>query len=115
MRAAALDALRALASVVLWLGMIELGLRVTHVPIVGSHAMRDWQRSFRFRPGAQFWFETEGWNHVRVNSLGFEDSERTLRRTPGTLRLAFLGSSYVQSPQVPPEKAFPAVVERELR
>jgi hypothetical protein len=115
MRSAALDTLRALAVVVLWLGMIELGLRVTHVPIVGSNEMRDWQRSFRLRPGAQFWFETEGWNHVRINSLGFEDSERTLQRTPGTLRLAFLGSSYLQAPQVAPEKAFPAVVERELR
>jgi hypothetical protein len=115
MRSLLLDALKALAVVLVWLGMIELSLRVTHMPVGGSYAMRDGQRSFRFRPGAHYWFETEGWNLVRVNSLGFEDRERTLRRKPGTLRLAFLGSSYVQAPQVPPEKAFPAVVERDLR
>ena len=115
MRSVFLDGLRAVAVVLAWLGVIELTLRVAHVPIVGSHAMRDGQRSFRFRPGADFWFETEGWNHVHMNHLGWEDSERTQPRPPGTFRLAFLGSSYVQAPQVPPEKAFPAVVARKLK
>lgn len=115
MRSVLFDGLRALAVVLLWLGTIEVCLRVTHMPVGGSYAMRDGPRSFRFRPGAHYWFETEGWNLVRVNSLGFEDKERSLHRKPGTLRLAFLGSSYVQAPQVPPEKAFPAIVERELR
>ena len=109
------DALKALAVLLVWVGLIEVTLRVTHMPVTGAYSMRDFKRAFRFRPGAHYWFETEGWNEVRYNSLGFQDVERSLQREPGTLRLAFLGSSYVQSAQFPAGKAFPAVAARELK
>jgi hypothetical protein len=64
-RSAAADALRAMIVVLVWLGLIEGALRITHVPVTGSHSMRDEKRGFRPRPGAAYWFEAEGWNLSR--------------------------------------------------
>ena len=115
MRSVLRDVVKAFAILLFWLVLLELGLQLANISLVGSFTMRDWQRQFHFRPGAHCFVQTEVGNHIRINSLGFEDSERSLQRKSGTLRIAVLGSSYVQSPQVAPEQAFPAVIERELR
>jgi hypothetical protein len=115
MRSAARDSAKALLVLLVWLGLIDLGLHAMHVPVMGSSVTPDARRCFRLRPGAQFWLDSEGRNLVRINALGLDDREHTLQRPAGTLRVAFLGSSIVEAQQVPPGKRFQAVVERELR
>lgn len=48
------------------------------------------------------------------NSLGFHDVEHTLQKPAGTFRVLILGDSFVEAIQVPLEKAFHKIVEKEL-
>jgi hypothetical protein len=109
------DAVKTLTLLLAWIGLVEAGLHVADVQLEGSITMKDWQRQFHLRPGAHCFLSTDVGSTVRINSLGFEDKERTLKRKPGVLRIAVLGSSYVQSCQFTPEQAFPGVMEDELR
>jgi hypothetical protein len=109
------DGCKAFAVLVLWVGVLELSLQLAGINLEGSIVMKDWQRQFHLRPGARSFVQTDVGSYVHINSSGFEDQERSLQRKPGTLRIAVIGSSYVQAPQVALEQAFPALLEKELR
>ena len=50
----------------------------------------------------------------RLNSQGFHDREHSKEKLPNTLRIAVLGDSVAEGVEVPIEKTFSAVLEREL-
>jgi hypothetical protein len=56
----------------------------------------------------------EGVVHIQINSAGFRDRERAIRKPPDTLRVAILGDSMTMGGQVAGRETFSAVVEREL-
>ena len=56
----------------------------------------------------------EGVVHIRINSAGFRDRDREIRKPPDTLRVAILGDSMTMGGQVAESETFSAVVEREL-
>src|SRR5262249_26814814 len=51
---------------------------------------------------------------VRVNSAGFRGPEWTVAKPPGTFRIAVLGDSFTEAPQVAYEQTFCSVLEGEL-
>lgn len=99
---------------VLGLSLLELGLRAAGVAYAGSFYENDLVRGWGLRPGAHGWGIGEAKQYVRINSDGFHDRERSIQKPPGTLRIAVLGDSYVEAMNVPLEKAFPAVLQRQL-
>jgi hypothetical protein len=109
------DLCKAALATVAFLGLVEAGLQLGGMRLIASITMPDSRLGFKFRPGAHAWNGFEGGNYMRINRLGFEDVERSLQRPAGTLRIAVLGSSIIQSAQTPPEKAFPGVMERALK
>ena len=109
------DLSKAALITLLFIGLVEAAMQLANLNVPASFSMPDAKRGFRLRPGAHGWHLAEGRNYQRINSLGFEDVERTLRRAPGTLRIAVLGSSHVQSEQTSPERAFPGAMERVLK
>jgi hypothetical protein len=67
------------------------------------------------RPGAEGFQPTaDGYVFVRINSQGLRDREHSLAKPPNTFRIAVLGDSYTEALQVPMEKDFSSVLEREL-
>jgi len=48
----------------------------------------------------------EGFAHLKFNSFGMQNDEITLAKPPGTLRIAVLGDSYVESIQVDRQKNY---------
>ena len=67
------------------------------------------------RPGAEGLQPTvDGYVSVRINSQGLRDREHSLAKPPNTFRIAVLGDSYTEALQVPMEKDFSSVLEREL-
>jgi hypothetical protein len=75
----------------------------------------DQARGVALSPGAEGWWRKEGEAYIRINSDGLRDREHTKQKPPGTLRIAVLGDSYAEALQVPLEKTFWAVMERELQ
>lgn len=71
-------------------------------------------------PGLRFtwagadWYAKDFSTDVQLNSLGFRDRERTPAKTPGTIRVALLGDSFVEALQVPLEGTAAALLERRL-
>lgn len=102
-----------LGSLIVSLVLAEAVLRV-----VGFSAPTFWRPDdrlgFRLRPGAEGLFQAEGRAHVRINSAGFRDKERTLEKPAGTYRIAVLGDSMTEALQVDADAAFGSVLEREL-
>jgi hypothetical protein len=67
------------------------------------------------RPGAQGWWHTSEYDvFVHINSQGLRDREHPLQKPPNTFRIAVLGDSYTEALQVPMEKDYSSVLEREL-
>jgi hypothetical protein len=108
------DALKALLMLVLWVGIVEAALQLGDIQLDASMLMRDWHRQFHLRPNAHGYIHTDIPSFVRNNNQGFQDRDREIARSPGTLRIAFIGSSQVQSPQVRPDQAFTGILEQEL-
>lgn len=88
------------------LRFVGLGYPLPYIP--------DFHTGTRLQPGFQAWFHKEGHAYVRINSAGFRDREHALRKPPNTFRIAVLGDSYAEALQVPLEKTFWSVLEREL-
>ena len=95
--------------------LLEAGLRVAGVRYTASFFTPEWERGYALRPNAEGWEAGENENYVRLNREGNYDRDRTLEVPPGTLRVAIIGSSEAEAQQVPLEKTFQAVIERELR
>ena len=75
----------------------------------------DQYRGWALIPGASGWHREEGEAYVRINSDGWRDRERSQVKPENTLRIAILGDSFTEARQVPLEKTFASVIERELR
>lgn len=102
-----------LASVVVAVALLELGLRVAGVsyPLLQD---RDERRGFALRSGASGWWRREGEAFVRINSDGLRDREHDLAKPDDTIRVAILGDSYAEARSVALEDTFWSVLEREL-
>ncbi len=107
-------------SVILTLALAEVGLRIAHI------RYSSWLDISRFltwnpytgvesRPNAQFMWHLENDNFVRISSQGFHDVEHAKAKPPNTFRIAVLGDSYAQALQVPLDKNFSSVLQRQLQ
>jgi lysophospholipase L1-like esterase len=93
--------------------MMEAMLRVlgwSHPLFAQPDAALGWS----FRPGVSGWSSHEGTAHVRINRHGFRGTDWPRAPAPGTLRIALLGDSQVDSTNLPHEQALNGVVERRL-
>lgn len=84
---------------VLALALAEAALRVAGIsyPVFEIY---DAARGVSLRPGKEGWYRKEGEAHVRINSHGYRDLERTLAKPANVLRIAVLGDSFVEARQV---------------
>jgi len=65
-------------------------------------------------PGAAGWQHEEGTAWLAVNREGLRGPEISVRKPPGTVRIAVLGDSFTEAQQVPQESTFCAVMQRKL-
>jgi len=104
-----------LISTPLFLGGLELGLRLTGYssPDLG---MPDRETGWALRPGTEGLIRTENKAgvYVRINSDGLRDREHSISKPPSTLRIAVLGDSLCEATEVPLEATFWRIIEREL-
>jgi hypothetical protein len=101
-------------STLVFLAILELGLRVVGLKYVPSLYTDDPDRGYALRPGAHGWQSDEGETYIRINREGYRDREHTIARPKNTVRIAFLGDSAVEARAVELDRTFPAVVERTL-
>lgn len=96
------------------LGLAEAGLRVAgfrHASLYRHDPHRGWA----LRPGLAVQVSTEaGPSLVRTSSAGLRDREHAPDKPAGTVRIAILGDSFAEALQVPVERTFWSVLEREL-
>jgi hypothetical protein len=100
-------------STALSLLVAEAALRiagVSHPNFYGPDPDRGWA----LRPGAEGRWRSEGDAQVRINRDGLRDEEHPVAKPAGELRIAVLGDSCVEALQVPAEKTFWALLEKEL-
>lgn len=102
-----------LVSTALSLAVAEAALRIAGVSYPNFYGP-DPHRGWALRPGAAGWWRKEGDAHVRINRDGLRDDEHPVAKPAGEIRIAVLGDSCVESLQVPAEKTFWALLEREL-
>lgn len=69
----------------------------------------------RLRADFDGWFTREGRAQVRTNSAGHRDREHSESKPANTFRIAVLGDSFAEAPQVDLEQTFWAVMEGELQ
>jgi hypothetical protein len=91
----------------------EIGLSIANSRFPYFYAY-DASRGWALRPGAAGLYRREGGSQVQINSAGFRDREHSVAKPADTVRIAVLGDSYVEAIQVPLEKTFGAVIERNL-
>lgn len=97
------------------LALAEGALRIAGLQFTNSVFYQfDPERGWALRPGAEGWQSQEGEVYIRINSRGLRDREHTLDKPPGVFRIAVLGDSFAEALQVPVEKTFWSVLEREL-
>jgi hypothetical protein len=98
------------------------------LPILGEFALRlgrmqfdaqlygpDRELGWALRRGASGYVSTETRQYVRVNARGFHDQEREYAKAENTVRIAVLGNSWTEALQVPLEKNYCSVLEKNLR
>lgn len=91
----------------------EVALRIAGVSNPNFY-QPDPVRGWALRPGAEGWWRKEGNAWVRINRDGMRDEDHPEAKPEGELRIAVLGDSCVESLQVPVEKTFWALLEKEL-
>src|SRR5580704_3024988 len=106
-------------SVVLTLVFAEMVLRIAHIgyPSLGGKLLflrPDPYTGLLLKPGVSVQAYIENPVTVRTNSAGFHDREHSKQKAPNTYRVAVLGDSFTEALQVPIEKTFSSVLEREL-
>jgi hypothetical protein len=74
----------------------------------------DAYRGWGLKPGAAGWQRDEGAGFVRVNRAGFRGPEWTVAKPPDTLRVAVVGDSFTEAPQVAYDQTFCTVAEHAL-
>jgi hypothetical protein len=68
-------------------------------------------------PGKKGWhsfMNGERVQWIEINSYGFRDREWTVLKTPGTVRIALLGDSYIAGMEIPAEERLSELLERRL-
>jgi hypothetical protein len=110
------SSLRALLiSTLFFFGGLELGLRLTGYssPDLG---MPDRDTGWALRPGAEGLIRRENKQgvYVRINSDGLRDREHSIPKPASTFRIAVLGDSLCEATEVPLEKTFWRILEREI-
>jgi hypothetical protein len=106
-------------SVVLTLVFAEIVLRIAHIgyPSLGGKLLflqPDPYTGLLLKPGVSVKAYIENDVTVKTNSAGFHDREHSKQKPPNTFRIAVLGDSFTEALQVPIEKTFSSVLEREL-
>jgi len=106
-------------SVALTLVLAEIVLRIAHVgyPSLGGKLLfmrPDPYTGLMLKPGVSVRAYIENDVTVHTNSAGQHDREHTKQKPPNTFRVAVLGDSFAEALQVPVEKTFSSVLEREL-
>jgi hypothetical protein len=93
---------------------LELTLRATHL----FGARTSWTEpdpliGWRYVAGAEYWFLKENDHPVtgRINSFGWRDYERRIKKPEGAYRVAVLGDSYVAAFHVELESTFVSLAE----
>lgn len=94
--------------------LLEAGLRLVGIVYNGSFYTGDLVRGWGLRPGAHAWYVGESKVYIRVNRDGLRDREHSIEKPPNTLRVAVLGDSYAEALNVPMDKTFSAVMERQM-
>jgi hypothetical protein len=108
------DAAVAIASVFFTLAAIEGGMRLAGMRYSVSFFTKDSERGYAYRPNAEGWWMGEGHVYVRMNGAGYHDTEHTLAKAPGIIRIAVFGSSYVGAPDVRIQDNFISLLQREI-
>lgn len=104
----------ALAAILFALVIAEIALRVTGLGETSFYVF-DRHLGWKPRAGAQGWQREEGEAFVKINRLGYRGPEVvSLKKPPGTFRAVVLGDSFAEAKQLPYEKTFPALIQREI-
>lgn len=103
----------ALAGVVFAFALAEIVLRITGLGETSFYVF-DRYLGWKPRAGAQGWQREEGEAFIKINRLGYRGPEVSLAKPPGTFRIVVLGDSFAEAKQVPYEKTFPALMQREI-
>jgi len=93
--------------------IVEISLRIIGVSYPQFH-IYDQQRGLRLNPNTKGWVNKEGKAYIKINSKGLRDREHSVKKPPGTLRIAVLGDSFTEGMQVPMEQDFCKILESEL-
>jgi hypothetical protein len=93
----------------------EVALRLGRVQFDAQLYGPDREFGWVLRPGAGGYVSTETRQYVRVNTRGFHDQEREYAKPQNTLRIAVLGNSWTEALQVPLDKNYCAVLEKNLQ
>jgi hypothetical protein len=94
--------------------LLEAGLRTSRTQFQPELYKPNRERGWVLRPGASGVVAVETRQYVRINSRGFRDEERSYDKPANTLRIAVLGNSWTEALQVPLDKTYTAVLQREL-
>jgi hypothetical protein len=102
-----------LGGVLISLSILEGLLRIANVsfPVFDAY---DALRGTALRPGKEGWYQREGRAYLRINSLGYRDSEHEIAKPAGTFRIAVLGDSFAEARQVAQEDTFWSLLSRDL-
>ena len=92
---------------------LEIALRVAGISYPVPYATDPWCGS-RLQSNFGGYWSKEGRASVTTNSLGFRDTEHSLAKPTGTVRVAVLGDSYVEALQVADDIIFARCLEDEL-
>ncbi len=71
-------------------------------------------RGWALMPSGRGWQREEGGAYVAINRDGFRGPERSLKKPKDVFRVAILGDSFTEAQQLPYDRTFSAVIEREL-
>jgi hypothetical protein len=104
----------ALASIIIGLVVVEVGLRILGIqyPLFYDY---DPYMGIKLRPGAKGYWTAEGRGYVSINSDGLRDHEHPFSHPADTLRIAVLGDSYAEALQVNEPETFWAIMGKELQ
>lgn len=102
-----------LAGVLLAWAAGEVLIRLTPLYRPSFYTYARW-RGWKLKPGARGWQRGEGEAFVSINREGFRGPARSVRKPPGTVRVAVLGDSYALGIGVDYPQTFSAVMERRL-
>lgn len=93
--------------------VLEIGLRVVNYSYPQFY-QPDESRGYSLIPNLQGWNRKEGEGFVQINSDGLRDEEHTFEKPADVFRIAVVGDSYSEAPQVMLEEAYWRVMKTRL-